>query len=264
MGNSNISWCDKTWNVTTGYTRIAQGCAKCWAVKMANRLQGAKIKGYENVVKNNNWTGEIKLLTHNLEHPLHWKKPCKIFVNSMSDLFHEKIPFEFIKRVYEVMLTCQWNTFQVLTKRLERAKNFYGNSGWLASDNIWLGVSVSTQKDADENIPNLLDIPAKVRWVSVEPMLEEIELYTSSFKTKIIPQNFSWIKSRDIRWVVLGCESGANRRPCKIEWIEKLVEQCKSAGVPVFVKQMEINGKVTDDVNLFPEHLQNREFPNLK
>ncbi len=247
MSKSKIEWCTHTWNPVTGCVKISDGCKFCYAESIAKRFW-----------KDRKFT-DVRSHEDRLEQPLHWKKPSMVFVNSMSDLFHKDIPFEFIKKVHSVMAT-SIHTFQVLTKRPDRLIEFKKSLDWYLG-NVWYGTSIESQKTADERIPILLQVPAAVRFLSVEPMLSPVNL------TWYLKKRYYQIDLPDIPpvdWVIVGCESGSNRRPCKIEWIESIVEQCKSANAPVFVKQISINNKVIKDINLFPENLRVREFPEGK
>jgi protein gp37 len=259
MAKSNIEWTERTWNPITGCTKVSQGCKNCYAEKMFKRLVAMGSDDYVG----REFT-DVKFHSSRLSYPASLKKPAMIFVNSMSDLFHEKISFDEIRNIWDVMVTNPQHTYQILTKRPERlldyckyeseriaAEGYEKINGWAfhIPDIIWLGVSVENQATADERIPILLQTPAAVRWLSVEPMLEGIDL------SKYIDK---------LDWIVVGCESGHNRRECKIEWIESIVDQCKEANVPVFVKQIQINGKVVKDINQFPEYLRIREYPLKK
>jgi len=226
---------------------------------MSKRLKAMGPKKYKNGF-------EVTLHPECLDEPLHWRKPCRIFVCSMSDLFHPEVPFEFIDKVYYRIYRGLRHTFQVLTKRPGRMLEYLEDetavqlrllklfpnwtpesrlTGRFPLPNLWLGVSVENQKAADERIPKLLQIPAAVRWVSLEPLLGKIVL--------------SMVDELD--WVVIGAESGPNRRPCKLEWVRSIVAQCKAAGVPVFVKQLDIDGKVVKKIEQFPPDLKVREYP---
>jgi protein gp37 len=276
MGDTKINWTDKSWNPIVGCEKISQGCKNCYAKTLHDMRHKAHKEGKQLPKQYAEPFEKIQLLPERLEQPLHWKKPQMIFVNSMSDLFHEKVPFEFIGDAYDIIYRAAQHIFQVLTKRPDRALEFYK---WMARSvksagldsiptrsnnifdylevpkNLWLGVSVENQKAADERIPLLLQTPAAVRWLSVEPMLENIVLASN------VLDKARYFETGIIDWIVIGAESGNKRRPCYIQWIESLVDQCKSLNVPVFVKQMEVNGKVTDDINLFPEHLRIRQYP---
>lgn len=204
-----------------------------------------------------------------------------------NDLFHEKVPFDFIDKVMKTIIDCSQHQFQLLTKRPERAAIIFNKPNPSAPKNIWLGVTCENQEQANKRIPILLQIPAVKRFVSIEPCLEDIifklfiqkgaeiikewrnqelsELDISMRCQECVLTNrirCEWTSKID--WVILGCESGGNRRPCKLEWVESIVKQCKSAGVPVFVKQLEIEGKVEHNITKFPKHLQIREIPNVR
>jgi protein gp37 len=187
------------------------------------------------------WSGDVALRYDQLDKPLHWPKPRKIFVCSMSDLFHPKVPFEFIDKIWDIINVCRQHTFQILTKRPEQVIEYVKRiEAFRFHSNIWLGTSISTQKEADKKIPILLQIPAAVRFLSIEPMLEGIDIVPS------------------LDWVIVGCESGPKRRPCKIEWVQSIVEQCKAANVPCFVKQINIDGKVVKMPKAYPQELPER------
>lgn len=320
MNKTKIAWCDYTWNPVIGCSKVAEGCRNCYAEKMAIRL--AHMPGkigdkYSKVIGDNMmggyfWNNTVFCDESMLDQPLRHKKPAKIFVCSMSDLFHPKVPFEFIDKVMAVIWECHCrenssnvsgHRFQFLTKRPERMFMYFDSLPWpkvsklilkmvgrhwgggkLAfPENLHLGTSVSTQADADKNIPPLLQTPAAFRFVSAEPLLEGISFdrylgickhwnaengrnkapWHPKDKTKIQYKKQSLVSAnyKTIDQIIIGCESGPNRRPCKIEWVRDIVAQCKAARVSVFVKQLEINGKVTDDVSKFPADLRIREMP---
>ncbi|HEX9657761.1 MAG TPA: phage Gp37/Gp68 family protein [Bacteroidota bacterium] len=226
MGRSNIGWTDKVWNPVTGCTKVSTGCKHCYAEAFSERFRGVKEHPYEQGFDLTLWPERLKM-------PLHWKKPCRVFVNSMSDLFHEDIPDQFIIEVFTTMLLAKQHIFQVLTKRAERMQLFFGGlyvhpTPNLPSENVWMGVSCENQAMADERIPFLLATPAHVKWVSAEPLLGPIDFGR-------------WMPNLD--WVVVGGESGIKHRTCEPEWIYDIVNQCSVAKVPVFVKQ---------DSGLFP------------
>jgi protein gp37 len=204
----------------------------------------------------------------------------------MSDLFHEKITFGEISKIIEVMEKCPQHTFQILTKRPEQALVYFGlfPKDYSLPDNVWLGVSCENQETADLRIPTLLHLPAKVRFISAEPLLEEIEnVYTS----EIVSRNVCFVQKGEkpisiepspnkLDWVIVGCESGAKKRICELKWVESIVEQCKTNNVPVFVKQLQYYKYscvmfdkglkpnailVEKDITNFPKHLRIREFP---
>ena len=195
---SKIEWTDATWNPIRGCSRVSEGCRNCYAERIAARFSGPG-QPYEGLARRSpkgegGWTGEVRFIPELLEQPLHWKRPRKIFVNSMSDLFHEKVETEWINQIVAAMLVCPQHTFQILTKRPARMKEYFCSAGRAAIEphmqrlrsgicrldwpwrNIWLGVSVEDQKTADERIPLLLQTPAAVRWVSYEPALGSVNL----------------------------------------------------------------------------------------
>jgi protein gp37 len=212
----------------------------------------------------------VTLHLDRLDEPLRWKKPRQIFVSSMGDLFHESVPFGFVEEVWR-RFTIKRHSFLVLTKRPQRMLDFYrywrdGPDFEFWADNLWLGVTAENQNRAGERIPILLNIPAAVRFVSVEPMLEPVDI------ERWLPISQSYRRWREHRgdrdrwidWFIIGCESGPNRRPMKLEWVVDLVRQCKATGVPVFVKQIEVNGRVSHDPQEWPEELRVRELPCQK
>lgn len=253
MSDTKIEWADCVWNPIIGCSKCSPGCLNCYAERMAKRLYWmgmSYLPTHPEYMKfENGWQdGHIELCEHRLDQPLHWRKPCRIFVCSMSDLFHPKVPFEFIYRVLnEGILAAPHHTYLILTKRVKRMAKFIGDGLW--SRNIHLGVSISNQAEADEKIPILLQIPAAVRFLSIEPMLGAIDINKDYY------DGFWW--GDLLRWVVVGCESGPKHRPCKIEWVQSIVDQCKAAGVACFVKQINVNGKVIKMPKGFPQELPN-------
>jgi protein gp37 len=264
---SKIAWTDKTWNPTVGCSRVSDGCENCYAERMAHRLKMMGNPDYEDVSNWRQsppyWTGEVRCLPKRLEQPLHWRKPRRVFVNSMSDLFHEKVPFSFIAEVFHTMTgECDYrpapeHTYQILTKRPKRMLEFFH---WLDSyrdgeafiealqelyrhppyfSRVWLGVSVENQRTADERIPLLLKTPAALRWVSYEPALGPI-CFDALWETAVYrgDKSSGFIDYDGVDWLVVGGESGPGARPCEVEWIRSTVQQCKAAGVPLFVKQV--------------------------
>lgn len=250
----------------------------------AARVAATRLKNhplYKGLTKNGKWTGEIRTCLDIgrrdiLEQPLHLRNPRMIFPCFMGDLFN--LPFEFIAKVFNKMFLAEQHTYQVLTKHPKRALEFMTNllywCGFERLPNLWLGVSVENQKRADERIPILLQIPAAMRYVSFEPMVGKIQLIkspneylTKAEKTPLAMQvQQGYICDvrqlvKQIHWVIIGCESGPKRRPCKLEWVRDLVRQCKAAGVAVFVKQLSINGKVSHNPAEWPEDLRLREWP---
>lgn len=244
--NSTIEWTEATWNPTVGCSRVSEGCRNCYAEKVAARFGGGYSSGgvalwsrYQGLVKKVNghpqWTGEVRTVEEALRLPLSWKKPRRIFVNSMSDLFHEHVPTEWIDRVFEVMGRAAQHTFQILTKRPERMREYCQAAacmGGVPPANVWLGVSVEDQATLDARFPLLMKTPAAVRWVSYEPALGPI-----TFPTIHTFGDFEW-KGPKLDWVVVGGESGPAARPFDLTWARQTLEQGRAAGMPVFVKQL--------------------------
>ena len=241
---SKIEWTEKTWNPASGCTKISDGCKNCYAETMAKRLKAMGIKEYENGFA-------VTLHPSRLREPLERKKPTMYFVCSMGDLFHEDVPFEFIYKIWVVMINSSQHTFQVLTKRPDRMFEFisvyapvramtgetYGTD--FLPKNIWLGVTAENQEQADKRIPILIDTPAAVRFVSIEPMLGEINLQKLHRKmvngAPAYPCNEPYLF--DLDWVIVGGETGANARPMHPDWVRSIKEQCEEAKVPFFFKQ---------------------------
>ena len=267
--STKINWTDETWNPIIGCQKISEGCKNCYAEKMAKRLCSMGKEQYFPVVDPNGWTGKTNFAESQLQKPLKWKKPRMIFVVSMGDLFHESVPFEWIDKVFDVMEEATQHTFQILTKRPEIMYKYMVRYGVGAMpDNIWLGVTAENQEQANKRIPVLLQIPAKIHFVSVEPMLSEIDLFNVDNE---INQKMSEIEPKEmffsadyIDWVICGGESGHNARLMSSEWARSLKDQCKEANVPFFFKQgSQNNWKNYKDFDSFPEDLKIREFPIL-
>ncbi len=246
MAKTKIEWTDESWNPVTGCTKVSEGCRNCYAERMAKRLAGRF--GYP---KDDPF--RVTLHSERLQEPLHWKKPRMVFVCSMSDFFHEDVPFWFIDNVMAVIYLFQDHIFQILTKRIKRAKKYFdevidskryvcdsaetttGSSAFGLAiakkmkdeklpKNLRLGVSGEDQKTADERIAVLSQIPAAVRFVSMEPLLERIDIESHIAK--------------NINWVIVGGESGPGARPIHPDWVRSVRDQCVEAGVPKFVKQL--------------------------
>ena len=233
----------KTWNPLAGCSIVSPGCTNCYAMRMAARIErmqpASHYKGLTKQVNGNPvWTGKIaRAPEHIFYAPLKWRKPTRVFVNSMSDLFHEDVRDEWIDRIFAIMALSPRHTFQILTKRLKRMQKYSGRRA--ALDNVWLGVSVENQQAADERIPLLLDTYAATRFISAEPLLGPLALEA------LLP---------GIDWVVVGGESGPGKRPVNLDWMRDIRDQCKAAGVPLFVKQI-------DKVIPIPADLMIREWP---
>ncbi len=236
MGITKINWTDRSWSPVTGCSKISDGCKNCYAEVMAKRLQAMGTKGYENGF-------EVTIHPERLQEPYKWKKPQKIFVCSMSDLFHKEVPFSFINKVMQTMWECLPHTFQLLTKRPEQINSLGFNESYFWSSNIWLGVTVENSKTIGR-IDTLKQIPAKTKFISFEPLLSEI------------PQ----IDLTGIDWVIVGAESGHNARDFDIEWARDLKRQCDLQNVKFWMKQICKNGRDIGFEN-YPIDLQVREFP---
>lgn len=245
---TKIEWTDETLNPIVGCTKVSPACANCYAERMARRLRATGLPQYQDVVDANGWTGKIGVNLAALDKlKTWWRKPRKIFMVSMGDLFHESVPFDVIKRVWWAMAASPWHTFQILTKRPHRMAEYlmYWNTVLdkptsshtdLKSvlHNVWLGVTVENQQYADERIPVLLNTPAAVRYLSVEPMLEEIDLNEREFL--IDKRRFKHTVGRYIDFVICGGETGPGARPMNLDWARSLRDQCTEAGVPFFYK----------------------------
>lgn len=208
---SSIEWTESTWNPVTGCDKISPGCANCYAERMARRLQAMGQPNYVNGF-------QVALHEHVLEAPLTWKKPQMIFVNSMSDLFHRDVPVSFIQRVFDVMQRASWHTFQALTKRAERLSELAYDLEW--PDNVWMGVSVETIAYL-YRIDHLRRVPAKIRFISFEPLLGAVDR----------------VDLTGIDWCIVGGESGPGARLIKKAWVTEIRDQCQRDGVPFFFKQ---------------------------
>lgn len=242
MDGTKIEWTDATWNPIRGCSRVSEGCRNCYAERVAARFSGPGMP-YERLAQMTKegprWTGTIRLVTEKLFDPIRWKRPRRIFVNSISDLFHENVPDSWIDMIFRRMHAARWHTFQVLTKRPERMKRYcemrfvqhHENPIWRPLPNVWLGVSVENQATADKRIPILLETPAAVRWISAEPLLGPLEIVRYFEVLKGGPY-FSGLD-----WVVVGGESGPGARPMHPNWARSLRDQCVAAGIPFFFKQ---------------------------
>lgn len=235
MAETKIEWTEKTWNPLRGCSRISEGCRNCYAERMAARFSKPG-EPFFSVIQDGHWNRLVELVESKLDEPLRWRKPCRVFVNSMSDLFHDDVPDEDINRIFAVMASCPQHTFQILTKRAagmrQWAEDLRGHlsielkSGQTVSRilpifNVWLGVSVEDRTSL-ARLDHLRATPAAVRFVSFEPLLEDLGTLDLS----------------GIGWAIVGGESGPGARPCSLEWIRSIVQQCAEANVPCFVKQL--------------------------
>lgn len=237
--NSAIEWTDATWNPVTGCTKIGPGCDNCYAERFAERWRGIEGHPYEQGF-------DLRLWPSRLRQPSQWKKPRMIFVNSMSDLFHKHVDRQFIDNVFDAMETTDRHVYQVLTKRSSLMRRYVRDRyrEGKVPKHIWLGVSCSDQLTADANIPHLLETPAAVRFVSLEPLLDAVKflrLYgpgrSWDWLTGEREDMFGKNVTPRIAWVIAGGESGPGARPMNPDWARSLRDQCVAAGVPFFFKQ---------------------------
>lgn len=214
--HSAIEWTDATWNPVRGCTKISPGCKHCYAETFAERFRGVRGHPYERGF-------DLRLVPEKLAEPLRWKTPRMVFVNSMSDLFHEDVPDEYVVAVGRVMQLANWHTYQVLTKRSRRMRDLLaGKLSFVARDpHVWWGVSVEDRKHGVPRIAHLRAAPAATRFLSIEPLLERL----------------GDVDLDEMSWVIVGGESGPGARPMEREWVLSLRDQCKASGVPFFFKQ---------------------------
>jgi len=230
--NTAIEWTETTWNPLTGCTKISPGCTHCYAERMSLRLRAMGQANYANGF-------DLTMHDHMLERPLSWRRPQRVFVNSMSDLFHADVPEDFIRRVFDVMERAHWHRFQVLTKRAERLEELAPRLPW--PGNVWMGVSVE-RADYAWRIDHLRTVPARVRFLSLEPLLGPLP-------------GLDW---SGIHWAIVGGESGPGARPLDLDWVRDLRDQCNAAGVCYFFKQVggvdksktgrELDGRTWDEI----------------
>jgi protein gp37 len=209
--NSKIEWTDTTWNPIRGCTKISPGCTHCYAERFAERFRGVKGHPFEQGF-------DLRFVPEKLAEPLRWKKPQRVFVNSMSDLFHDDVPEKYIQQVFAVMQQADWHQYQVLTKRAERLERVADKLPW--TPHIWMGVSVESQ-DYVWRIDHLRRTRAHIKFISIEPLLGPI----------------TQLNLRDIDWVIIGGESGPGARPMHEAWVTDIRDQCETAGVAFFFKQ---------------------------
>lgn len=223
-GLSDIEWTEATWNPVAGCVMVSPGCTNCYAQRMAARLDAMSIGKYAGTTRKSGrravWTGRINFDEASVNAPLKWRKPLRIFVNSMSDLFQDSVPEEFIARVWTVMEKAHWHSFQILTKRPRRMRDLLQGKGFPMLRNVWLGTSVENQEYVGR-IDMLRETPAHIRFVSFEPLLGPI-----------VSADLS-----GVHWAIVGGESGPGSRPIEAWWAEEIRDACKEQGVAFFFKQ---------------------------
>lgn len=295
MGDgTGIEWTDATWNPIRGCSRVSEGCRNCYAERVANRYSGEGLP-YEGLAANGKWTGKVIVVESHMEDPIRWKKPRRIFVNSMSDLFHEELPFEQVARIFCVMAAAPQHTFQVLTKRPARMLAFFE---WCKTHsltvalsaplpkvmqwplpNVGIGVTAEDQRAAEYRIPILLEVPAAWRFVSIEPMIGPVRLrhidadkaghrycQLDALTGKHTDMGRPCEPLPKLDWVICGGESGPGARPMAMEWARSLRDQCLVTGVPFFFKQWGDHDQVGERVGKraagsMLDDRQHKEFP---
>jgi protein gp37 len=234
--HTGIEWTDKTWNPTTGCDKISPGCLHCYAEALTQRFPKNFSNGFA-----------LTLHPDRLEEPLRWRTPSRVFVNSMSDLFHEDVPLDFIRQVFSVICSTPWHIYQILTKRHERLRDLASKVDF--PENVWLGVSVENQNYVDR-LEDLRSVPVSVRFISCEPLLGALKLDLTG-----------------IDWVIVGGESGQKHRPMKLDWAQDIRDQCQNSGVAFFFKQVggrtpKAGGRLLDNEiwdempNAWDQHIQ--------
>lgn len=242
--HTGIEWTDKTWNPTTGCDKVSPGCLHCYAEALTQRFPKNFPNGFD-----------LTLHPERLQEPLRWRTPSRIFVNSMSDLFHKDVPLDFIKQVFSVIHSTPWHVYQILTKRHERLGDLASQLDF--PQNVWLGVSVENQNYV-ERLEYLRRVPVSVRFISCEPLLGELRLDLTG-----------------IDWVIVGGESGLKHRRMQLRWVEEIRDQCQNAGVAFFFKQVggktpKAGGRLLDGViwdempNAWSQHIQKWENVPIK
>lgn len=223
-GQSEIEWTDVTWNPVAGCTLASAGCTNCYAMRMAARLQAMGHEKYRGTTRKSGnrrvWTGRVNIDHSSLSAPLEWKKPKRIFVNSMADLFHTDVPTNFIEKVWEVMIQCPQHHFQILTKRPERMAQLFYDGVLSKHQNIWIGTSVEDSQ-VTHRIKHLAAIKDMTLFISFEPLIGSI----------------GKVNLKGIHWAIVGGESGPNSRPMEEKWVEEILEICRSDDVAFFFKQ---------------------------
>lgn len=278
MGDTKISWTDKTWNPVSGCSHVSEGCRNCYAERLSLRYKHTNLP----------WTAQnaaenVVLHPERLEQPLHWRKPCRVFVNSMSDLFHEQVPEDFIFEIFSIMRDADRHIFQVLTKRPQRmvdvVRKYYQDLGRVADvfglpnleplSNVWLGVSVEDQRTADERIPLLLQTPAAVRFLSCEPLLGPITFRPQASSMQEVVKAYFYGQEgyygepamlNGIHWVIVGGESGPHFREMDLDWARYIRDQCIAEDVAFWFKQ---SSGFRSEMNPTLDGVEWHQFPNV-
>ncbi|MGQ5719912.1 DUF5131 family protein [Pseudochrobactrum asaccharolyticum] len=224
MAETSIEWTDATWNPVAGCKIYSAGCTNCYAMRMAARLEAMGVEKYAGLTRKSGgrakWTGKITLDYKSLDIPTKWAKPRRVFVNSMSDLFHDDIPVDFIKDVWNVMAQTKRHTYQILTKRPDRMAEVLSNNDIAVLPNVWLGTSVEDAR-VIHRLDDLRKVPAAIRFVSYEPLIGSV----------------AGASLKDIHWAIVGGESGPNARPLNPKWVDEIFDQCTDADAAFFFKQ---------------------------
>ena len=224
MSETSIEWTDATWNPVAGCSVLSAGCTNCYAMRMASRLDAMGLQKYKNLTRRSGgraiWTGKIRLDQKSLNTPKTWSKPRKVFVNSMSDLFHDDVPADYVYRVWQVMKETPRHTYQILTKRPDRMAKILSLSNFEKLPNVWLGTSVEDERVLDR-LDHLRRVPATIRFVSFEPLIGSV----------------SEGNLAGIHWAIVGGESGPRAREMKSIWVDEIEEMCRRASAAFFFKQ---------------------------
>ena len=265
--NTGIQWTDATWNPVVGCEHVSPGCDNCYAKQLHDMRHKARLAGKRVLPLYDQPFEKVQLRQHKVDEPLRWRKPRRVFVNSMSDLFHKDVPEWFLDDVWRTMAATPQHTYQILTKRPHRMRR-YVNGLRHVLPNVWLGTSTESQATLDQRLPFLMDTAAAVRFLSMEPLLELVEIDPDDIGSRDA-------EGRYLDWVIVGGESGPKARGFDIQWAREIIAECGFAGVPVFVKQLgsrpfsskhEIHLKDSKggDMDEWPSDLCVREFPDSR
>jgi protein gp37 len=261
---TKIPYVHETWNVSVGCTHSQmRGCDHCFAEDLHTKRHKAFVAGKKLPKQYAKPFSEVLFRPNRLEQPYHWTKPRRIFVCSMSDLFHEAISDEDICRVFQIVQKASQHTYYFFTKRLDRALGF---ASFQLLPNVYLMASCSMQAEVEKAVSAAVSVPVLHFGLSLEPLLEPIDFYGKDgsgihdYWQGLLMDTNNGVASY-LHWVIVGCESSPNRRPCKVEWVRSIVQQCKVANVPVFVKQVPIEGKCSKNPEEWPEDLRIQEYP---